>query len=126
MVQKSKTYVRRVQQTYLRDFSDVILYVGGNDVSGRKPLETLRQELHDVVLYLLDQHCRVHLCTVCSRTDVDVRPLNELWKICGSTGANMMACYNSFIYGNGRTVLHNYNRDGIHLVHMVPTYWLIL
>ena len=45
----SKTYDRRVQQTYLRDFSDVILYVGGNDVSGGKPLETLRQELHDVV-----------------------------------------------------------------------------
>ena len=49
MLQMSKTYDRRVQQTYLRDFSDVKLYVGGNDVSGGKPLETLRQELHDVV-----------------------------------------------------------------------------
>ena len=71
MVQKSKTYVRRVQQTDLRDFSDVIQYVGGNDVSGGKPLETLRQELHDVVLYLRDQHCRVHLCTVCPRSDTE-------------------------------------------------------
>ena len=90
--------------------------MGDNDVSGGKPLETARQELHDVLLYLLDQHCRVHLCTVCSRADTDVRSLNELiQKICESTGANQVACYNSFIYGNGRPVLHYYNRDRIHL-----------
>lgn len=97
-------------------YSEVILYIGGNDVSSGTQSEILSTELNDVIKLLLDKRCTVHVCTVCPRVDADVQSYNDtIRRICDQTGVNLIECYNSFVYGDGRRVNQYYCHDGIHL-----------
>lgn len=106
----------RVKMADFRQYNDVVLYVGGNDVSSGKQRATLKRELQDVVERLLDERHTVYLCTLCPRKDADVQLVNDdIKQICEYTGAILIDCYNAFVYGNGQTVNHYISRDGIHL-----------
>jgi hypothetical protein len=97
-------------------YSNVIIHVGGNDVSGGKRHETSYQELLEITVKLQEQQRRVFLCTVCPRQDVDISQLNRnIRRICQETGAYLIEAYQAFVYGNGDTVEQYFSSDGIHL-----------
>ena len=106
----------RLSEVGTHKYSNVVLYIGGNDVSNGKSSVTLRAEIRDTTLSLQRKQCCVYLCTICPRQDVDVRPYNnEIREVCRETGAVLIECHNAFVYGDGTTVRHFYNNDGIHL-----------
>lgn len=102
-----------------RQYSNVVIYCGGNDVSAGTEPEPLRETLVDVVTSLQDQGCAVYLCSVCPRQDCDLIEFRDtIGRVCWITGANHIDCHSSFVYGDTRTVRHFYERDGIHLNNM--------
>ena len=61
--------------------------------------------------------CKVFLCRVCRRKDIEVTPLNDLIKqVCEKSTASLTDCYSSFVYETGKTVEALYHRDRIHLL----------
>ena len=104
----------RLTEIGTNNYLDIVLYIGGNDASNGTSNDTLRAEIRKTTLSLQRKQCRVYLCTMCPRRDVDVRPFkNEIRELCRETGAVLIECDNAFIYCT--TVRHFYNNDGIHL-----------
>ena len=107
---------RKLQNIDLRQYGNVIIFVGGNDVSGGKWPDASRVELTKVVQTLHRQRCKVYLCTVSPRQQVDVSLYNSYVRdICAETGARLIDCYQSFVYGDGSRVRHYFMADGVHL-----------
>lgn len=97
-------------------YSKIVLHYGGNDVADGKSLQTLRQEMREIVTSLQQRQCTVYLCTLCPRLDVDVSTVNDMIReLCADTSAICIDNYPSFILGNGSVVKNNFHRDGIHL-----------
>lgn len=120
--------LRGAQITRVRDriyamdmtyFKNVVLYIGGNDVNGGKPVLMAIEELRQLTTYLQRQGCSVHLCTLAPRDDTDVVAFNDLlYQMTQEFDTTEVSCidvYNSFVYDNGRSIRHLYHRDGIHL-----------
>ena len=103
----------RLHATDLSCYKKVILYIGGNDLSGGKPLVTLMDELKHLKSYLMQQGCIVHMSTVAPRKDVDVFQLNKA--IEGLSRQFSVHLHKSFVFGDGLVAEQYYYRDGIHL-----------
>ena len=100
----------------LRQYENVVIFDGGNDVSAGKWPDAYRAELMKITTNLQRQHCRVYLCTVSPRQQVDVSIFNSKVKeICDETGADLIDVYQSFVYGDGSRVRHYFFPDGVHL-----------
>ena len=100
----------------MRQYENVIIFVGGNDVSDGKWADAYRAELLKVTRNLQRQQCRVYLCTVSPRQQVDVSMFNnKVREICDETGADLIDAYQSFVYGDGSMVRHYFLPDGVHL-----------
>ena len=106
----------KIHQLDMSLYSNVILYVGGNDVNCGKRLEASRVELLKLIRYIQHLQSNVHVCTVSPRVDADVRYYNNMVReVCAETGAAVIDTYSSFVYGDGNTVRQYYSRDGVHL-----------
>jgi hypothetical protein len=104
----------RVRHWNIDECKNVVIHVGGNDVSSKASLSTTCDDIIETVTSLQKQEIRVYLCTICPRSDVDVAHLNdEIRAICTSTNATLV--YKSFVYGDGGVVKLLFHRDGIHL-----------
>ncbi|KAL4236188.1 hypothetical protein ACF0H5_004575 [Mactra antiquata] len=92
----------KIEELDIGKYTVAILYIGGNDLN--------------VMGTLQERQCRAHLCTVCPRRDVDIRNFNtDVRQICNDRGANMIDCYNAFIYDDGTPVRHFFASDNLHL-----------
>jgi hypothetical protein len=68
--------------------------------------------------FLEENGCKIFICTVCPRQDVDVSPLNKMIKeICQIREITCIENNSAFIFGNGNTARQMFVRDGIHLSH---------
>ena len=106
----------QVSQMDMNQYSNVIVYVGGNDVSAGKATGASGAELLRLTRYIQNKDCRVFLCTMAPRRDADVSQYNDVVReICVKTGADLINTYQSFVYGDGSSVRHYFTRDGIHL-----------
>ena len=64
----------------LKNFINVIIYVGGNDVSNGSNVEYVEEKYDQLLQYIKDNNgdISITLCTVCPRKDADVTDLNEI------------------------------------------------
>lgn len=107
---------RRLNEYDLSNFSNIIIYIGGNDVASGKSVTRFRAELVKTTTSLQERGCVVCICNVCPRRDVDVRPLNDvIAEVCKITAATYIDVNSAFIYADGTTARHFYHKDGIHL-----------
>lgn len=106
----------RLENIDLSTYKTIIIYVGGNDSSSNIPSETIYKNLKATV-GPLTKRANVYLCTVCPRRDTDVVPVNDIIKqLCEETsGLDIIDCYQTFIFGDGRPVFMLYGSDGVHL-----------
>lgn len=99
----------------MRTYSNVIIYVGGNDVSRGLHIGASRTELLRLTHYVQRLQCNLYICTVAPRRDADVRQYNTMVReVCRETGATLIDTYSSYVYGDGNVVRHYFTRDGIH------------
>ncbi|WAR11460.1 ADA17-like protein [Mya arenaria] len=113
---KIRDVAQRLNEIDTRHYNDVIIHVGGNDVSDGKQPDASYREILNVTQKLQEQRCKVHLCTVFPRRDADVSEFNSrVRQVSRETGADLIDCYQAFVYGNGDTVILYFTRDGIHL-----------
>ncbi|WAQ95397.1 hypothetical protein MAR_028087 [Mya arenaria] len=113
---KIRDVAQRLNEIDTRHYNDVIIHVGGNDVSDGKQPDASYREILNVTQKLQEQRCKVHLCTVCPRRDADVSEFNSrVRQVSRETGADLIDCYQALVYGNGDTVIPYFTRDGIHL-----------
>lgn len=105
----------------LKTFSSIIIYVGGNDVSNGSDIELFEEKYDHLLNYIKQQNsiCKVILCNLCPRTDVDDFELCELNGIImslakeyGHTGADM---YSAFHEKDGNVCERFYQNDWIHV-----------
>ena len=64
----------------LKNFQRVIIYTGGNDASRKTDIELFEERYCQLVEFIRKQHpaCKVDMCTVCPREDVDVTDYNKI------------------------------------------------
>ena len=100
----------------LNSLKQIIIYAGGNDAANGTPLQTVYEDLLGIS-EKLSKKCKIYLCTVCPRTDIEVTPVNDILKqVCEQSPATLIDCYPSFVFGNGKAVDLLFHKDGIHLV----------
>ena len=64
----------------LKNFTNVIIYVGGNDVSNGSNVESVEETYDQLLQYIKDTNgdINITLCTICPRKDAEVTELNEI------------------------------------------------
>ena len=106
----------KLQTMNLNSFKQIIIYAGGNNAANGTPLQTVYEDLLGMS-EKLSKKCKIYLCTVCPRTDIEVTPVNDILKqVCEQSPATLIDCYPSFVFGNGKAVDLLFHKDGIHLV----------
>ena len=104
---------KRLLELDLSTYKNIIIYVGGNDAAD-KSTKSVYGDLKETI-NALHKDCKLYLCTVCPRSDTDVNYVNgALRQLTEETAAELIDCYQSFVYGDGSAVGHFYGRDGIH------------
>ena len=101
----------------LKPYQNVVVYIGGNDISSNKSEEQSARNLRNIIEHVIGQQgCKLYLCTLCPRKDADVVPINDYIKqLAEMYGIQLINIYSSFVYENGKTVKGQYLRDEIHL-----------
>ena len=106
----------KINQIDMGQYSNVVVYVGGNDVSSGKRLDASHTELYRLTRHIQSHQCRVHLCTVSPRQDADVTYYNEAVRaVCNETGADLIDTFDAFVYSDGGMAKQFFMRDGVHL-----------
>ena len=111
-----KQIVQKVNLIEVKQYKNVIVYIGGNNMSDGMQIQEIHEEYAKLICVLKEKECNVHLCTVCPRQDTEVIPLNDVIKQLSTCyGVNYVDCYSPFIYGDGQPVRQNFSKDLIHL-----------
>ncbi|XP_053384722.1 uncharacterized protein LOC128550211 [Mercenaria mercenaria] len=108
----------RLRQWLVADLGSVVIYIGGNDVASDEKEDSLYRQLEEGIEAVRrdNPYCEIYICTVCPRTDCNVRELNKLLvKLSENTDVNLIQSYDKFVYGDGSTIQDYYHPDGIHL-----------
>ena len=66
----------------LTKFSDIVIYVGGNDYSNSSDNEYFKEKYEQLLQYIksITPSSKIHLCTSCPRGDIDVEETNDVIK----------------------------------------------
>ena len=111
-----KQIAEKLNSISMKDYKNIVVYIGGNNISDGMPLQELHDEYAELIRFLKAEGCIVHLCSICPRRDTEVIPLNDAIKqLATSYSINYVDCYSSFVYGDGQTVKLNFTKDEIHL-----------
>ena len=114
-----KTMYEKVQMFDLSKFSDIVIYVGGNDSSDDTDIELFEEKYEQLIQHIKNksQTCEIHLCTSCPRGDTDVEDVNVVIKRLSTEHQVKCIDTNSGFYDkNHQLRTHFYKpRDSIHL-----------
>ena len=66
----------------LKQFTDIIMYVGGNDVSSKSDPELFEVKYDQLIQHIkdLNDQCQIYLCNNCPRGDCSTTEVNDLIK----------------------------------------------
>lgn len=116
---KIETVYEKVQMFDLSNFSDIVIYVGGNDSSDDTDIELFEEKYDQLLQHIKNktQTCEIHLCTSCPRGDTDVEVVNDVIKRLSTVHQVKCIDTNSGFYDkNHQLRTHFYKpRDSIHL-----------
>lgn len=102
----------------LKNFSAVIISVGGNDISNGTNVEYVEEKYDQLILYIknINQDCKVVICTACPRQDCNVSELNGiLTSLSEEYNTNLVDMEKYFCDQNEIPTLRYYGKDKIHL-----------
>ena len=102
----------------LRNFSTIIVYVGGNNVSNGSNIEYVEEKYDQLLQYIKTANSALNiiLCTVAPRKDCLVTELNEIIRsLSEEHGTKLVEMENYFCDSDGNPVFRYYGRDKIHL-----------
>ena len=105
-------------------YDNIVICVGGNDASKRTDTNQFEEKYDELLSFISSSNrdCRIHVCKVLPRGDVDVSGINasitrvsEHWKM------HNVKCidetYDFLFDKNGLPASRYYDADGVHLVH---------
>lgn len=102
----------------MNQFSQVIIFVGGNDASSGTDIEYF-EELYEQVIQNLRQAngtCQIYLCNICPRDDADTTYVNEvIHRLCQEHNLSIVDINKSFYDRKGNIIERYYAEDFIHL-----------
>ena len=102
----------------MSQFSEVILFVGGNDASSGTDIEYFEELYEQVILNIkkANNTCRVYLCNMSPRSDTDVSEVNQaIHRLCQEHNLTMVDINKSFYDRQGRIIGRYYGDALIHL-----------
>ena len=105
----------------LKTFSTVIIYIGGNDVASGSDLELYEEKYDKLLRYVKMQNsmCKVTLCSICPREDVDDYEMCQLNDIIHGLarehGHKLADMYSAFHEKDGNVCERFYQYDSIHI-----------
>jgi len=108
---------RRIQMFNLKEFSTVVISVGGNDSANKVDVEFFEAKLDEIIQYIksCNPSCKIILCGICPRSDCDVTPYNELLHgLAAESRVQSVLMVQSFSDNNGQQVDRYFANDGIH------------
>ena len=113
------TIYEKVQMFDLTKFSDIVIYVGGNDSSDNSDTEYFEERYEQLLQHITSKTptCKIHLCTSCPRGDTDVEETNDVIKrLCEEHEVKCIDTNSGFYDKHLQLRTHFYKpRDNIHL-----------
>lgn len=110
---------RKIQIYDLKQFSNVIIYVGGNDASQRIDNDLFEECYEQLINYVKTGNplCTIFLCNSCPRGDVDVSEFNMIMQEqCDVHNTKYIDTYSAYFDNGGQLRSYFYQRrDNIHL-----------
>ena len=101
----------------LKNFADVVIYVGGNDISNGSSVEFVESKYDQLLQYIKSANgdIKITICTVCPRRDADVKDLNDILKTLGDEYNAHVVEVEDYFCTDGNPVMRYYGNDQIHL-----------
>ena len=101
----------------LKNFVDVVIYVGGNDISNGSSVEFVESKYDQLLQYLkgANDEITITICTVCPRRDADVTDLNDILKTLGEEYNAHVVEVEDYFCTDGHPVKRYFSNDQIHL-----------
>ena len=101
----------------LKNFTNVIIYVGGNDVSNGSNVQYVEEKYDQLLQYIKDNNGNIciTLCTVCPRKDADVINLNEIVTALSEEYSTQLVEMEKYFCTDENPVMRYYGKDQIHL-----------
>ena len=116
---KIVTVHEKVHLFDLSKFTDIVIYVGGNDSSSNTDIELFEEKYEQLIQHIKSKNpsCEIHLCTSCPRGDTDVEDVNEVIKrLCEVHKVKCIDTNAGFYDKNQQLRSHFYKpRDNVHL-----------
>ena len=113
------TIYDKVQMFDLTKFSDIVIYVGGNDSSNSSDNEYFEEKYEQLLQHIkrITPTSKIHLCTSCPRGDTDVDETNDVIKrLCEEHEVKCIDTNSGFYDKHSQLRTHFYKpRDNIHL-----------
>ena len=102
----------------LKSFSNVIIYIGGNDASSGSDLEYF-EELYEQVIQHIKQSndkCQIFLCNICPRANTCVGDVNDIiQRLSEQHNAKLVDLDSAFHDRHEKIIKRYYDTDAIHL-----------
>ena len=113
------TLTEKIKLYDLSKFTDIVVYIGGNDSSRNTDIEYFEEKYEQFLSYVKEknQTGKIYLCTPCPRGDTDVSDINDvIFRLCEEHEV-MCISTNAAFYDKHNTLrTHFYKeRDNIHL-----------
>ena len=101
----------------MRNFTDVLIYVGGNDVSNGSNVEYIEDKYDQLLQYIKNENGDINIviCTICPRRDADVTELNDIIKALSNEYCAKLVEMEDYFCKDGNPVIRYYDTDQIHL-----------
>ena len=99
-------------------FSDMIIYVGGNDASSGIDIEYFEEMFDQVIRHIKESNgrCKIHLCLTCPRGDMSTKEVNDIIQsLAQHYGIGLIDQDRAFHNKNGNIITGYYDSDNIHL-----------
>lgn len=113
---KTHDVCTRLKYLDLSTCDKIVIHIGGNDIASGLSVSSMEKQLREMLEQIDNGTRKVYLCSICPRTDVDVRPVNSMLKaLCNTSYAKLLEVNRQFVYEDGKTKSFLYYGDGIHL-----------
>ena len=102
----------------LKQFSSVIIYVGGNDAANGSDPELFEEKYDQLIQHIKGANfqCHVHLCNMCPRGDTSTSEINDMVKSLSEENQIEMIDVSKMFYDSqGNIIRRYYDSDSIHL-----------
>ena len=112
------TLVQEIEVYDLQNFSHIILYIGGNNVSNWTNNKYFKEKYDELISFIKEKNknCQMLLVNSCPRGDTDVSAINDI--ICSLTEQykiELVDAHNAFFNKKQELIQKYYYRDEIHL-----------